>query len=69
MGCKAAIFDMDGTLVATKPYHLQAWREMRAEGLINVSDDEILRTFGQTNEAIPDYVGEMKGVLVNRKGL
>ena len=49
---RAAVFDMDGTLVATKPFHLQAWREMRTDGLISASDDEILRTFGQTNESI-----------------
>ena len=49
---KSAIFDMDGTLVATKPFHVQAWRDMRADGLISASDDDILFTFGQTNQSI-----------------
>ena len=43
---------MDGTLVAIKPFHVQAWRDMRADGLISASDDDILFTFGQTNQSI-----------------
>ena len=38
--------------MAIKPFHVQAWRDMRADGLISASDDDILFTFGQTNQSI-----------------
>ena len=44
---KAVIFDMDGVITDTMPYHYRAWKKIfRAEGL-NVSECQIYLREGQ----------------------
>lgn len=48
----AVIFDMDGVLVDNKKYHLDAWQLFLRKHGIEVSYDEIVSTFGNTNREI-----------------
>lgn len=43
---KAVIFDMDGVLVETEPFHVRAMIEILEEDSIDVSEDEILEYVG-----------------------
>jgi beta-phosphoglucomutase family hydrolase len=49
---EAMLFDIDGTMVDSRPFHLDAWSRMaRRLSLSGPEVDEVLkRTFGQTNE-------------------
>lgn len=49
---KAVLWDLDGVLVDTAPFHLQAWRELFAGLGKDLSEDEFRRTFGLRNDAI-----------------
>ena len=44
---KAVIFDMDGVITDTMPYHMRAWRKTFADQGIAVSDIDIYRREGQ----------------------
>jgi beta-phosphoglucomutase family hydrolase len=57
---EAVLWDLDGVLADTAPFHFQAWRELfSAEGK-EISEAEFLRTFGLRNEAIlRDILGEL----------
>jgi beta-phosphoglucomutase len=56
---RAVLWDMDGTLVDSREYHWQSWREaMSAEG-VEITYEQFLATFGQRNDAIiPRWLGE-----------
>jgi beta-phosphoglucomutase family hydrolase len=49
---RAVIFDMDGTLVANRDFHLMAWRQLCAEVGYSITDQELLSFFGCTNREI-----------------
>jgi beta-phosphoglucomutase len=54
----AFLFDMDGTLADTMPYHLQAWMDLLDELGVRMPDRDFLRkTSGQMNHQI------LRGVL------
>lgn len=49
---KAVIWDMDGVIADTAPYHFKAWREaFKAKGK-NFTEDDFRKTFGQRNDNI-----------------
>ena len=49
---KAVLFDLDGTLIDSKAYHILAWRELFHRHGHRVREEDILRTFGQTSPHI-----------------
>ena len=49
---KAVLWDMDGVLVDTGPYHFAAWRELFRSVGRELSEAEFQRTFGLRNKAI-----------------
>lgn len=49
---EAVIFDMDGTIVPNRDFHLQAWRRLCDEEMIMATDKQLLDTFGSTNKEI-----------------
>jgi len=49
---RAVIWDMDGVIVDTAPYHLKAWQEVfRKRGII-FTEEDFKRNFGQRNDTI-----------------
>jgi beta-phosphoglucomutase family hydrolase len=67
-GARAAfIFDMDGTLVDSMPFHVRAWTELLAERGMRVSPEAFLRqTSGKTN---PQIVEEILGIRMSAEEL
>jgi len=63
---EAVIFDMDGTIVPNRDYHLLAWRRLCDEEGIKATDDELLATFGSTNR---DIFGKMKNRAISEEEL
>lgn len=57
---EAVIFDMDGTIVPNRDYHMLAWRRLCDEEGIKATNDELLATFGSTNR-------EIFGKMMNRQ--
>ena len=49
---KAVIWDMDGVIVDTAPYHLKAWQTAFAKRGIEFTKEDFKRSFGQRNDAI-----------------
>jgi beta-phosphoglucomutase family hydrolase len=57
---EAVLWDLDGVLVDTAPFHFQAWRELFSREGKELSEADFLRTFGLRNEAIlRDILGEV----------
>ncbi|UCB42213.1 MAG: HAD family phosphatase [Dehalococcoidales bacterium] len=56
---KAVIWDMDGVIVDTAPYHEEAWRETFQKRGVEFTDEDFRRSFGQRNDTI------ISGVLGN----
>jgi len=55
---RAALWDLDGTLIDSEEFHWLAWRDtMAAEG-VSISRGQFLATFGRRNDAI---VGDLLG--------
>lgn len=49
---KAVIWDMDGVIADTAPYHFKAWREVfQIKGVV-FTEDDFRRNFGQRNDTI-----------------
>jgi len=48
----AVLWDMDGVLVDSAPYHYRAWREALAAEGVDLDEASFRRTFGQRNDAI-----------------
>jgi beta-phosphoglucomutase family hydrolase len=48
----AVIWDMDGVLADTAPYHLLAWRETFAKRGVNFTEKDFERSFGIRNDTI-----------------
>jgi beta-phosphoglucomutase family hydrolase len=53
---KAVLWDLDGVLVDSAPYHGRAWGELMASQGRELSDAEFRRTFGWRNDAILSYL-------------
>ena len=49
---KAVIWDMDGVIADTAPYHLKAWQEVLRKRGINFTEEDFRHCFGQRNDTI-----------------
>lgn len=49
---KAVIWDMDGVIADTAPYHLKAWQEVFQKRGVNFTEEDFRRSFGQRNDTI-----------------
>jgi tRNA threonylcarbamoyl adenosine modification protein YeaZ len=49
---KAVIWDMDGIIIDSAPYHLKAWQQIFTSRGISFSEKAFQQTFGQRNDAI-----------------
>jgi beta-phosphoglucomutase len=49
---RAVLWDLDGTLVDSEPYHWLAWRETMAAEHFELTWDEFASTFGQRNDKV-----------------
>ena len=49
---KAVIWDMDGVIADTAPYHFQAWREVFRKRSVDFTEADFKRNFGQRNDTI-----------------
>ena len=49
---KAVIWDMDGVIVDTSPYHEEAWRETFFKRGVEFTEKDFRRSFGQRNDTI-----------------
>ncbi|GAI40969.1 unnamed protein product, partial [marine sediment metagenome] len=49
---KAVIWDMDGVLADTAPFHLSAWQEVLQERGVKFTKEDFRHSFGQRNDAI-----------------
>ena len=51
-GSKAVIWDMDGVIADTAPYHFKAWQDVFQERGVNFTGEDFRHTFGQRNDTI-----------------
>jgi len=49
---KAVIWDMDGVIADTAPYHFKAWQHVFQKRGVNFTEADFRRNFGQRNDAI-----------------
>ncbi|MBA7651529.1 Beta-phosphoglucomutase [subsurface metagenome] len=49
---RAVIWDMDGVIADTAPYHFKAWQEVFQKRGVDFTGDDFRRNFGQRNDAI-----------------
>jgi len=64
---KAVLWDLDGVLVDTAPFHFQAWQELFQSLGKGFSEADFRRTFGLRNDAIlADILGELAPAEVER---
>ena len=49
---KAVIWDMDGVIADTAPYHLTAWQEVFQKRGVRFSEEDFRHSFGLRNDAI-----------------
>lgn len=49
---RAVIWDMDGVIVDTAPYHFSAWQEAFQKRGTKYTEEDFLRNFGRRNDAI-----------------
>jgi len=49
---EAVIWDMDGVIADTAPYHCKAWQETFQKRGVNFTEDDFKRNFGQRNDTI-----------------
>lgn len=49
---KAVIWDMDGVIADTAPYHLEAWQKVFQKRGVNFTEEDFRRSFGQRNDTI-----------------
>ncbi len=73
---KAVIWDMDGVIADTAPFHFQAWQEVFRKRKIPYSREVFQRNFGKRNDVIvrsivgEDYPeSEIEAILVAKEGL
>jgi beta-phosphoglucomutase family hydrolase len=64
---RAVLWDLDGVLVDTAPFHFQAWQELFQSIGKGFADADFRRTFGLRNDAIlRDILGELAPAEVER---
>jgi HAD superfamily hydrolase (TIGR01509 family) len=64
---KAVLWDLDGVLVDSAPFHFEAWQELFRSLDKGFSDADFRRTFGLRNDAIlKDILGELTPAEVER---
>jgi beta-phosphoglucomutase family hydrolase len=64
---EAVLWDLDGVLVDTAPFHFQAWQELFQSLGRGFADADFRRTFGLRNDAIlRDILGELTPAEVER---
>jgi len=64
---KAVLWDLDGVLVDTAPFHFQAWQELFQSVGKGFAEADFRRTFGLRNDAIlTDILGELTSAEVER---
>ena len=51
-GTKAVIWDMDGVIADTAPYHLRAWQHVFQKRRVDFTEHDFRRNFGQRNDTI-----------------
>jgi HAD superfamily hydrolase (TIGR01509 family) len=57
-GCRAVLWDMDGTLVNSEELHWISWRNTMAKEGIVITREQFLSTFGKRNDSIiPFWLG------------
>jgi beta-phosphoglucomutase family hydrolase len=49
---KAVIWDMDGVIADTGPYHFRAWRKVFRERGVELTEEDFKRNFGKRNDTI-----------------
>jgi beta-phosphoglucomutase family hydrolase len=49
---KAVIWDMDGVIADTAPYHLKAWQEVFQKRGVDFTEEDFRHSFGQRNDTI-----------------
>jgi beta-phosphoglucomutase family hydrolase len=49
---RAVLWDMDGTLIDSMPYHVEAWHELLEPLGYHFTTEDLLKTFGLRNEEI-----------------
>ncbi len=49
---KAVIWDMDGVIADTAPYHLRAWQQVFRKRGVSFTEEDFRRNFGQRNDTI-----------------
>ena len=49
---EAVIWDMDGVIADTAPYHFRAWREIFQKRGVNFTEEDFKHNFGQRNDTI-----------------
>ena len=70
---RAVLWDMDGTLVDSARFHLQAWQGTLADLGVNVTHERFMETFGRRNDAVirdlvdPDATPEEIARIANLK--
>lgn len=58
----AVLWDLDGTIVDSQQFHWMAWKQILAPLGVQVSHEQFLLTFGQTNATfLPDWLGAEAG--------
>lgn len=60
---KGFIFDLDGTLINSMPYHIRAWQQVGAEYGFAVSEDDINTMTGSSGLDIAKYL-QNKGNII-----
>lgn len=56
---EAVLWDMDGIIADTAPYHFQAWQEIFQKRRVKYSEEDFKRNFGKRNDTIiRNIVGE-----------
>lgn len=56
---RAVIWDMDGIIIDSAPYHLKAWQEVFSKRGLDFTDDDFHSSFGMRNDTIiGGFLGE-----------
>jgi beta-phosphoglucomutase family hydrolase len=69
----AVLWDMDGTMIDSAPYHDRAWRATLAEAGVDFTAEDLRRTFGWRNDSIiaaiagPDLPPERVAAIATAK--
>ena len=61
---KAVIWDMDGVIADTAPYHLRAWQEVFRERGVKFTEEDFKHSFGQRNDTI---IGKTLGEEISQE--